>query len=162
MGENGASKAAIEAFLYEEARLLDDGEYEAWVDLFTDDGILWIPCNKPDVDPARELNLAYDTKARLRERVDRIRSEFFWSQEPASRTCRLVSNITLKEPADGDDCMVESRFVLMELRRHKQNLFGGTNRHRLVRSGEGWKIREKLVRLINNDEALGNLTFIVG
>ncbi len=138
MKGNGADRDSVEAFLYEEARLLDDGRYEDWVDLFTEDGLLWIPCNKLHVDPATELNLTYDTKARLRERVDRIRSEFFWSQEPASRTCRLVSNITLQEPEEGDDCMVESRFVLMELRRHQQNLFGGTNRHRLVRAGEGW------------------------
>ena len=32
-----------EAFLYREALLLDEGDYDAWLDLFTRDAVFWMP-----------------------------------------------------------------------------------------------------------------------
>ena len=44
-------EAAIEAFLTWEARLMDEGRYAEWLDLWTDDAQYWVPCNDDDIDP---------------------------------------------------------------------------------------------------------------
>ena len=41
----------IEAFLYHEARLIDDGKLDDWLALFVEDLTYWIPCNEDDIDP---------------------------------------------------------------------------------------------------------------
>ena len=33
----------VEQFLFHEARLLDTGQLEAWLELFTDDATYWLP-----------------------------------------------------------------------------------------------------------------------
>ncbi|MGH7343256.1 MAG: nuclear transport factor 2 family protein, partial [Candidatus Rokuibacteriota bacterium] len=38
----------IGQFLYREARLADEGEYDAWEALWTDDGVYWVPANGDD------------------------------------------------------------------------------------------------------------------
>ena len=46
MSENGSKpelREELEAFVYAEAELLDDGRYEDWLALFADDGIYWVP-----------------------------------------------------------------------------------------------------------------------
>ena len=53
MSENvPVDQHAIERFLYQEARLLDEGQLDEWLALFTADAYYWIPCNANDVDPA--------------------------------------------------------------------------------------------------------------
>jgi len=51
--------------------------------------------------------------------------------------------------------------VLGEVRLDRQTVWIGKVRHRLVREGDGFRIREKWVYLIGNDTPMSNLTFIV-
>jgi benzoate/toluate 1,2-dioxygenase subunit beta len=150
---------AVQAFLFHENKLLDEDRYEEWVDLFADDGIYWIPSNRFDTDPKTHVSVVYADKSRLREVVVRARSGTFWAQEPASRTSRLIGNISVE--AQLPDCRVRSKLMVTELRRGHQRQFAGTCRYRLQRSNGEWKIREKLVELIGNDEPLDNFTFMV-
>ena len=150
---------AVQAFLFHENRLLDENRYEEWVDLFADDGIYWIPSNEFDIDPKTHVCVVYADKARLREVVVRAQSGTFWAQEPPSRTSRLVGNICIEERLP--DCRVRSKVLVAELRRGRQRQFAGTCRYRLQRSNGQWKIREKRVELIGNDEPLDNFTFMV-
>ena len=150
---------SVQAFLFHENRLLDENRYEEWVDLFADDGIYWIPSNEFDIDPKTHVCVVYADKSRLREVVVRARSGTFWAQEPPSRTSRLIGNICIEERLP--DCRVRSKLIVVELRRGRQRQFAGTCRYRLQRSSGDWKIREKLVELINNDEPLDNFTFMV-
>ena len=52
-----------EAFLYREALLLDEGDYDAWLDLFMHDAVFWMPAwrneSEQTDDPDRELSLIY-------------------------------------------------------------------------------------------------------
>ena len=41
----------VEQFLYHEARLLDTQQYEAWLELFTDDATYWVPLEREQKDP---------------------------------------------------------------------------------------------------------------
>jgi 3-phenylpropionate/cinnamic acid dioxygenase small subunit len=62
---------AVERFLYQEARLLDDRNFAQWVDLFTEDGLYWVPSGQ-DGPAEQAVALIYDTTARLRERLTRM------------------------------------------------------------------------------------------
>ena len=41
----------VAQFLYHEARLLDTGQLEAWLDLFTEDATYWVPLERGQKDP---------------------------------------------------------------------------------------------------------------
>jgi len=92
----------------------------------------------------------YDDRRLLETRVRRLASPRIYSQEPRSRTSRIVANVTVEESAS-DACTVRSKFQLLEYRREMQRLFGGTCLHRLVRGPNGIQIAWKRVDLVNCD-----------
>jgi benzoate/toluate 1,2-dioxygenase subunit beta len=147
----------IESFLYYEARLIDDHQYNEWLSLWTEDALYWIPCNSDD--PARQAMFIYDNRERLAERVLRLTSTAAWAQQPRSRTRRLLSNIEFRAVEGG--FAVESNFILVELRRSKQDTFAGRVIHQLRSNGDSFSIALKKVLLLNNDESIDNLTFLV-
>jgi benzoate/toluate 1,2-dioxygenase subunit beta len=154
------SRQQAEEILFEEARLLDAGRYDDWFAMFTDDAIYWLPCNGEGIDPNREISLVYDDHARLRDRVDRLNSGVAHAQSPPSKTCRLISNVQIQQVST-DTAAITSAFLLYELRQSRQRIFAGHYLHRLRLENDGWKIAWKKAVLVNNDEVIDNLTFIV-
>ncbi|MSQ71600.1 MAG: ring-hydroxylating dioxygenase subunit beta [Betaproteobacteria bacterium] len=154
-------RATIETFLYREARLADENRYDEWIALWTDDAIYWVPANLDDYDPHHHLSIIYDDRDRLQDRMDRLNSGAAWAQEPRSRMRRVVSNIEVESPAANGDITVRSNFVLGELRRGRQTSYYAGQVHRLRPSPEGLKMAYKKVMLINNNEPIHNLTFIL-
>src|ERR1700756_5519516 len=53
-------RAEVEQFLYREARLADESDYDAWEALWTDDALYWVPIGGPGGDPQREMSVIYD------------------------------------------------------------------------------------------------------
>ncbi|HET8672432.1 MAG TPA: aromatic-ring-hydroxylating dioxygenase subunit beta [Thermoleophilaceae bacterium] len=151
--------AAVAAFLYHEADLLDSRRYEEWLGLYTDDAIYWIP-QGDDADHVHQVSIAYDDHRRLHERVLRLGSGFAFSQDPPSRTCHVVGNVRIAGELDGD-LDVRSNLVLAEMRRGLQSVYAGQVTHQLVPTGESFLVRRKTIRLINSDIPLSNLTFLI-
>jgi benzoate/toluate 1,2-dioxygenase subunit beta len=149
----------IEEFLYFEARLIDDHRYPEWLELWTRDGLYWVPANSDDADPARQVMIIYDNYARLEERIYRLTSGSAWAQQPRSRTRRLISNVEIRE--DNGGYAVESNCLIAELRRSKQDIFAARVLHTLRPAGDSFHIELKKVLLLNNDDAIDNLTFLV-
>ena len=81
------------ALLYQEARYLDQGQFKKWLDLFAPQCAYWIPGTWNRGDPRREITFAFHDRRQLEDRVYRLETGYAWSQQPASRTSRLVSNI---------------------------------------------------------------------
>ena len=154
------SRQQAEEILYEEARILDARRYDDWFAMLTDDAIYWVPCNGEGIDPTREISLVYDDHARLRDRIDLLNSGVAHAQSPPSRTCRLISNVQIEQTSD-DDARITSAFFLYELRHARQRVFAGRYQHRLRFEDGRWKIASKKAVLVNNDEVIDNLTFIV-
>ncbi len=146
--------------LYKEARLLDEKRFDEWLALFTDDARYWVPCNRDDGDPNREISIIYDDRQTMRDRVSRLQSGVAHAQSPFSKTRRLITNIDVEKAGDGE-AIVFSNFVIYELRRSKQNAFAGHYEHHLRQENDGWKIGFKKAALINNDEVIDSLTFLV-
>src|SRR5580693_6037661 len=86
-----------EQFLLHEARLLDDGKFDAWLALFTPEAWYWVPSEPDQADPLDTVSLIYDDRRLLETRVRRLSSPRMYSQEPRSRPSRIVTNVTLEE-----------------------------------------------------------------
>lgn len=160
---NSVALEAVEAFLYREARLLDENAYDAWLSLWDEEDVLyWVPSNEDDVDPATHISIIYDERGRLEERVARLSSRNAWAQDPPSRLSRVVANIELdREMSEPETAVVHSKFNLTELRRHRLATHAGRVTHHLrVVDGEFCITRKKVI-LVNNDSFLGNLTFLL-
>jgi 3-phenylpropionate/cinnamic acid dioxygenase small subunit len=145
-------------FLYHETALLDGRRFDEWLELFTDDALYWIP-QGDEVDPIRHVSLVYDDRRRLHERVLRLGSGFAYSQDPPSKTCHVVGNVQASDGAEGE-LEVASTLLVAEVRRNLQNVYAGRVTHTLVPDGEGFRIRRKVIRLVNSDIPLGNVTFL--
>ena len=154
------SRSEAEDILYTEARLLDERRYDEWLQMLTEDAIYWMPCNGDGVDPNREVALIYDNFPKLRDRIDRLGSGVAHAQSPPSKTRRLVANVQTQEWSE-NTAKVFSAFILYELRRGKERVYAGRYEHRMSFAYGGWKIAAKKVVLVNNDEVIDNLTFIV-
>ena len=155
-----ADRSKVESFLFREAHLMDEHSYDEWLSLWTDDALYWVPSNRDDSDPTREISAIYDDRARMQARIDRLKSGVAYAQDPKSRMRRLISNIEIEEAGNGD-LIVSSNFILVELRRSKQDVFAGRTIHRLRPEGDSFRISQKKVLLVNNDEVIDNLTFLV-
>ena len=152
MAADGADERAIERFLIHEARLLDERRFEDWLALFTDDAWYWVPIEPGQASPRDTISLIYDDRRLLETRVRRLAHPRIHAQEPPSRTSHLVGNVTVEEAGpDVADVTVRSKFQMIEYRRDKQRLFGGTCLHGLVRAGDSFRIRWKRVDLVNCD-----------
>ena len=157
----GLTRERAETFLYREALLADEHRFDEWLALWDEtDVTYWIPSNNDDLDPKRQISIAYDDRARLEERLTRLKSRGAHSQQPRSRLRRMVSNISI-ESDDGALARVEANFMLLELRSGMQDVFGGRLVYSLRYDAAGIRMLAKKVVLVNNDEFIGNLTFLL-
>jgi 3-phenylpropionate/cinnamic acid dioxygenase small subunit len=148
---------ACEALLIHEARLLDEGHFDAWLALFTPDARYWVPSQPGQTSPFDTVSLMYDDRRLLETRVRRLADPRIYSQEPRSRTSRIITNLSLEPHGSEPGQIVRSKFILVEYRREEQRLFAGTYIHRLVGNGETARIAMKRVDLVNCDAPLDGL-----
>jgi len=127
---------AVAAFLYREARLIDEHRYQEWLALWeSSDTLYWVPCNEDDIDPRRHVSIIYDDHDRLEQRVERLMSGSVLAQQPLPKMRRIVSNIEPEQVAP-DLISVRSNFILATARAGRQELWAGQAVHRL-------RLREK-------------------
>lgn len=152
----------IERFLYLEASLMDAHEYDAWLALWEGDQLCyWVPCNNDNQDPATGLGIIYDSnRDQLEDRIARLKDKTAHAFRPCAKLTRVVSNVVLLATS-GDEVEVASSFVLSDLRRGVANLWLGKSIHKLRETRSGLRILGKKVMLLNNDEPMPNLTFLV-
>ena len=124
--------------------------------MFTDDAWYWVPSEPGQASPLDTVSLIYDDRKLLETRVRRLAGTSAHAQSPPSRSSRIIANLT-REP-DEDGIVVRSKFQMIEYRRDKQRLFGGTARHRLVEHGDGFRIGWKRVDLVNCDSVMDGLS----
>lgn len=141
----------VEQFLFKEARLLDDREFESWAELFLDDGIYWVPAKPAQKSHKDHVSIFYDDKETMRLRIQRLRHRGIHIQTPHSVTCHLVSNIVLEAPENPDEIKVCANVIMVEDRLHSdQRLFAGRATYRLRRVDGNLRIVSKRVDLTNS------------
>jgi len=139
----------IEQLLYRQAELLDAKQWQAWMDLFSDDGIYWMPARAEQTEWEGSPSIFIEDKLMMEIRKGRVTHPNAWSQAPLWETNHLVSHVALESVAK-DRIVVRSRFHMMELRRDTIRHFGGRYHHTLVRGSDGaLKIQLQRVDLFN-------------
>ena len=159
-----ASPQEIERFLYLEARLMDEHRFDEWLALWDlEDATYWIPVNDDDSDPTRSVSIVYDRRGQLRNRIQRLK-ETLWLREMSPRLKRIVGNIEIADSsasAGATEFSVNSNFILAELHRHHQVIWAGSAVHKLLERDRQLRIKSKKVVLLNNNEPLPNMLFLL-
>jgi benzoate/toluate 1,2-dioxygenase beta subunit len=96
----------IAAFLYREARLLDDREWEEWLTCYAPGATFWMPCwddnDQLVEDPQSQISLIYyPNRQGLEDRVFRIRTERSSASTPEPRTAHMIANIEVLARREG-------------------------------------------------------------
>ena len=72
-------------FVLYEARLIDRGRYEEWLELFAEDGVYWMPLAPGQTDARLHASLMHEDKLLLKIRVERLRGRYgAWGMVVAS------------------------------------------------------------------------------
>ncbi len=157
----------IEDFLWNEADLLDEHQYDDWLDLFTEDASYWMPIRsnvasqemkRELTDEGPDLSWYSDDKPTLRKRVNQIKTGYHWAEEPLSRVTHMVSNIRVLS-WNGSEAKVKCRFLFYRNRHaDEESTFIGKRIDTLRRTNDGWKIARREVYLDESVLLYKNLT----
>jgi benzoate/toluate 1,2-dioxygenase beta subunit len=129
--------------------------------LYAPECIYWVPSTPNAGDPRREISVMFDDRRRLEDRIYRFRTGYAWSQAPASRTVRLVTNVEVFATARDDSRMLRSNFLISEFWGDETRVLTGWAGHRVVHDTAGWKIQVKQVNLIDCDQSIRNPSIIL-
>ena len=161
------TRSEAEDFLFEESRLLDEREFDSWLDLFTDDGIYWIPILE-DSDPTTQTSILWDDAELRKMRVHQLAHERNVAQSPPSRTVHSITNVQVFATDLDNEIKVRCNLSLHEIRtgNHTQlglgvpRILAGKSEYTLRYTGR-WLIAQKKVILIERHLPIINLSFLV-
>ena len=160
----------IEDFLYGEADLLDERQFEKWLDLLTDDVRYWMPMRKnlefqrrqEDITSDNDVAWIDDDKKTLVKRVKQIMTGIHWAEEPLSRVSHLISNIRLAKQIDEATYQVKSHFIVHRNRLETETDFIAGRREDVLRRTNGeFKIASRKIIIDQTVLLAKNLTFFL-
>jgi 3-phenylpropionate/cinnamic acid dioxygenase small subunit len=132
----------IVRFLYVEAKLLDEGRFNEWVELFAEDIRYTMPIrttqHRKSGEGFQDVGFFDENLISLQTRVKRLETDAAWAETPPSRTRHFITNI-LAKPADGaSEFKVVSNFMITRTRADRDyQMFTGVRNDILRRAGEG-------------------------
>ncbi|MEA3250899.1 MAG: benzoate 1,2-dioxygenase small subunit [Pseudomonadota bacterium] len=145
----------IQAFVFREARLLDDRAWDEWLECYSKDVTFWMPAWDDDdrltEDPQREISLIYyPSREGLEDRVYRIKTERSGATSiPEPRTTHQVANLEVLSQ-EGDKVELRFNWHTLSHRYQQTNAYFGTSFYTLDVSGDKPLIEKKVV-ILNND-----------
>ncbi|CCW15835.1 putative dioxygenase component [Sphingobium indicum BiD32] len=151
----------ISQFIYREARLQDDHQYDAWEALWADDALYWVPANGDDsIDPDHEMSIIYDNRSRIALRIRQLHTGRRWAQEPRSNLRRTISNVEVTIAGNGD-VHANANGIIYESHPRGDVVWAAQFKYVLRRIDGGLRMARKTVLLPNNDTALWSMAFLV-
>jgi benzoate/toluate 1,2-dioxygenase subunit beta len=159
-------------FLLDEAELLDGRRLDEWAHLFAGDGVYWVPMNPDQASPGDGLNIIYDDRPRLLDRVSRLGSGLAFSDEPHSATSHTLSPLRLLDGQRAQDAAggralrpgehaVAARCVIGRARQGSVDTFHARIRWVLRAAEDSLLIVMKRIDLLNAQDPLPVLTFLL-
>ena len=159
MGQTDA--AAVAAFLYHEAALLDAWKLDEWLALLTEDATYRVPSNdRPQSDPKTALFMIADDIRRIRARVTRLKDPHAHAEYPRSRTRRFISNVRI---VGQQPLRVQANFIVYRFRGNDDKReYVGHYRYTLVPEKGTFRIQSREAILDAMELAsLGTVSFIL-
>jgi 3-phenylpropionate/cinnamic acid dioxygenase small subunit len=153
----------LERFLIHEAALADQSRYDEWEQLLEPDMVYWVPRGLGDFDPERHVSILNDNRARIATRIRQLKTGARHAQTPVSPMRRLVSNLVARRLSP-TEYEVDSNFALFEMAVQgdpRLQMWAGSMLHRLRRTPAGLRMYFKRVSLVNGDQPLPTMAFII-
>lgn len=145
----------VQQFLYNEARLLDGRLWPQWLELWTADGMYWMPREYGQESPYNHISFCWENATMREVRVSTLEHGRAWAQQPITHTTRLVGNVMV-DGIRNDGCwVVKSVFHTTAWRKDEQLHLAGSYTHVLEPHGDTWRIKLKRVDLVNCDAVHG-------
>ncbi len=125
---NPALQQEIEQFYFWEARLLDGHHFKEWFALLAPDIRYFMPIRTTRILRDSHLQVSGpndyahfdDDLAMMKGRLTKVLSDVGWSENPASRTRHIVTNVTIEEQRAPGELLVRSAFSLYRNRLERQ------------------------------------------
>lgn len=146
---------ALEQFIRAELRLLNAHDFAAWIDLFADDGVYFMPLDEAQADPELYDMIMYDNKPLMRIRMENFGHPDSPSMEYPIRSLRMISDCQIVEDT-GATCTTETPFMA-SIFYQDMHWYAGTYRHSFVRDAGAIKIKSKQVNLLNMGAPMGGI-----
>ncbi|MEX6701475.1 3-phenylpropionate/cinnamic acid dioxygenase subunit beta [Peribacillus frigoritolerans] len=144
-------KCQFEQWLYDEAQLLDDIEFDDWFDLMHSSLRYQMPVrvNKEGVerpDYSTDMFTFNDDIELLKLRVDRLKTDYAWAEIPPSRTRRFVSNVRVKDYVEGEKAVVKSYLLIYRSRSTdiQHDLISGERNDEFIFEKGKWKLSKRI------------------
>ena len=155
------SRDRIIDFIYDEARMLDEGRYDEWLALWLEDGIYWMPLDYKQTDAKMTTSLMHEDMFMLKLRVERLNGARTFSQKPKSRCHHVIQRPFIDEFDEGAGRFkTNTSMHYVETRLDEQQLLALTAAHDLVLVDGKLRIANKRVDLLNSDAAFGNIQLL--
>ena len=145
------TQLAVERFLSQQAEILDEKEWDRWLDLFTDDGHYWMPAEEDQVEGHGVPNIFWENHDMMQMRIRRNEHPQAHSQAPNNRLCHVVSNVIIEDEDSKGNIIVRSRFHCAEYLRYEVRNFTGKYRHYLRNINGQYRIALQRVDLVNRE-----------
>ncbi|MEM7019050.1 MAG: aromatic-ring-hydroxylating dioxygenase subunit beta [Pseudomonadota bacterium] len=149
-------KKAVYQFIYREARLIDDKQFDDWYALFTDDALYWMPLKHNQTEGEVYNSLFYEDKLMLKIRIERLKQTDVPSQMPPSY-CQHVLQQPHIESLEDNQCETRTPFIYVESQMDNQFILTGTIHHQLIVEDGGFRIQRKRIELLNRKAALPSI-----
>lgn len=140
------------AFVHHEARLIDEARFADWLALFSRRCIYWIPFDD-HADPRTHVNLAFDDRRRLEDRLLRLTSGHAHTMSPRRRIQHAVTATEAWHLERGRRLAISSQTSFEYRTGHPVVQYAFRAMHVLVREGDQWRIALKRCVLLNIDAA---------
>ncbi|WP_220794051.1 aromatic-ring-hydroxylating dioxygenase subunit beta [Nocardioides pelophilus] len=155
----------VEQFLYREARLADENDYDGWEALWTNDALYWVPVDGEGDHPRSTVSVIFDNRNRISTRMKQVKTGKRYAQAPPSNLRRIIGNVELiggrENAAGGVDLEVGANFMALESRPRGNELWGGRVTYRLRQVDGQIRLVYKKVVLVDNERPLPTLGFLI-
>jgi len=165
---NNERHLAAHQWMVDEAYLLDQQDYTAWLDLLTEDIHYYMP-----VKVTTALGAGFDTspgmahfdenKYSLSRRVARFVTEHAWTEDPPSRLRHYVTNVRTFATDNPDELIVDSAVLLFRSRGdvHAPSLVSAGREDLLRRAGSSWQLARRHIAVDESVIRMQNLAIFL-
>lgn len=145
---------AICAFLYREARHLDERQWDEWLEMYHEKVEYWMPAwddnDELTDDPHSQISLIYyPNRNGLEDRVFRIKTERSSASMPEPRTNHMLTNVEVLAER-GQEVDVRYNFHTLSHRYKTTDHYFGTIYVTLLQTDSGYLIGRKKIVLKND------------
>jgi benzoate/toluate 1,2-dioxygenase beta subunit len=144
----------IQAFVYQEARHLDDKQWDEWLQLYDENVTFWMPSwdDEDNLTTNHETEISliyYPNRNGLEDRIFRIRTERSSATLPDTRTSHNCTNLEILEE-NNDEVKIRFNWSTLSFRYNKLDQFFGVSFYTLKKVEDSFLITTKKVILKND------------